>query len=55
MIKEINEMLKAAVDDEELIPNIAKAVRKIYTELLKQGFTSSEALQIVTSMSGKKS
>ncbi len=46
-LDQINEMTEALINDERLIPNIAKISKKLFYELVATGFTPDQAVQIV--------
>ena len=47
-INEINEMLEE-MNNSKIYENIAKSYRKLYTELMKMGFTKDEAMVLLSS------
>lgn len=47
-IKLMNTAVEAILDDEMFIKNIAKVIRKMYNELIKQGFSEAEAISIAS-------
>ena len=51
MIEQLNEILEAVIDDEKIMLNIAKLSKKLFDELIKQGFTEGQAIQIVANYS----
>ena len=42
-----NLMIEAITEDEQLLPNIAKMLRKLYDALVEEGFTHDQATRIV--------
>lgn len=49
MMQEMVEMLKAMVEDETLLPTVAKGYKKMYDSLVAEGFSQEQAMQIVSS------
>lgn len=47
-IEMMNVAVEAILDDEMFIKNIAKVIRKMYNELIKQGFSEAEAISIAS-------
>ena len=47
MIEELNEMLDAMATDPDLMPNMAKMMKRYYDELVIAGFTEDQAMGIV--------
>ncbi len=49
IVNEMCDMLKHLVNDEELIPTVAKGMRKMHDALVNEGFSSEQAMQIICS------
>lgn len=47
MIEELNELIGAMADDENLFGNFAKMMKRYYDELVAAGFTEEQAMSIV--------
>lgn len=48
IMKQVNQAIEMVINDENLIPNIAKVVKKLYDELLEIGFTEGQAILIAS-------
>lgn len=48
IVETVNSITDAILADEKFMSNIAKLLRRMYSELLKEGFTPAEAMQIVS-------
>jgi|GEM_PF-7039314 len=48
MLEQLNEIMKAMADNEELMGNISRFLMRFMESLMKQGFTREEAVSIVT-------
>lgn len=49
MLEEMKEMLTAVVNDEKLIPTLARGYKKMLLSLVAEGFSREEAMQILVS------
>ena len=47
-INEINNQFKAFLDNDEILSNIAKIIKKLHVELVSEGFSKEEATHIVS-------
>jgi hypothetical protein len=43
----LNEIIEGALEEEKLLENVAKLHRRMFEELTKQGFTDSEAIELM--------
>lgn len=54
-IKKAMTLIYEIMDDSRLMKAVAKMYRRLYLNLMEEGFTSDEAMQIVTKFELKKS
>ena len=45
---QMNQLIEGIIDDEKLIPNMARLIKKLYDELIKLGFSKEEAVNIAS-------
>ncbi len=51
IVKQVGGVLKSIIDDNDIIPLAAKGISKMHKELIKEGFSRSEALEIICAFS----
>lgn len=47
LVNQLNGVLDAVLKDENLLPNLARVMAKLRDELLTQGFTDDQAMEII--------